>query len=124
MFAITTWLLWNNRNSVRFGGKCKNGKTIVGEARIYIEAFQAACLTKGQKIQPAPQANHWNLPPQGMYKVNVDVAVFKEPRCYGIEVVIRNDKGQMMGALCKRVAAPWGALEAEAKAAEAGILLA
>ena len=44
-FAITTWLLWNNRNSVRFGGKCKNGKTIEGEARTYVEDFQAACLT-------------------------------------------------------------------------------
>ena len=39
-------------------------------------------------------------------------------------MVIRNDKGQMMGALCKKVAAPWGALEAKAKATEAGILLA
>ena len=29
-----------------------------------------------------------------------------------------------MGALCKKVAAPWGALEAKAKAAEAGILFA
>ena len=30
----------------------------------------------------------------------------------------------MLGALCKKVAAPWGALEAEAKAVEAGILFA
>ena len=76
-FAITAWLLQNNRNSVRFGGKCKNGKTIDGEARIYMEAFQAACLTKGQKNQPAPRAIHWNPPSQGMYKVNADAGCLR-----------------------------------------------
>ena len=39
-------------------------------------------------------------------------------------MVIRNFKGQIMGALCKQEFFPLGALEAEAKAAEAGILLA
>lgn len=39
-------------------------------------------------------------------------------------MVIRNDKGQMMGALCKKIVFPWGALEAEAKAAETSIMLA
>ena len=48
-FAVMAWLLWNNRNAVRFGGKCKNGKTIEGEARIYLEEFRAACLNMGQK---------------------------------------------------------------------------
>ena len=123
-FAVTAWLLRNNRNSVRFGGKCKNRKTIEGEAMTYVEDFRATCLTEGQKAQPAPRAKHWNPPPQGMYKVNIDAVVFKEQRCCGIGVIIRNEKGQMMGALCKKVAAPWGSLEAEAKAAETGILLA
>ncbi|XP_050259013.1 uncharacterized protein LOC126704013 [Quercus robur] len=123
-FAVTVWLLWNNRNAVRFGGKCKNGKTIEGEARIYMEEFRAACLNVGQKTQPATRVKHWTPPTQGKYKVNVDAVVFKEQRCCGLGVVIRNDKGQMMGALCKKVAAPWGALEAEAKAAETCILLA
>ena len=59
-----------------------------------------------------------------MYKVNIDAIVFKEQRCYGIGVVIRNDKGQMMGALCKKITLPWGALEAKAKAAETDIMLA
>ena len=92
-FAVTAWLLWNNRNAVRFGGKCKNGKTIEGEARIYLEEFRAACLNMGQKTQPATRVKHWTPPTQGKYKVNVDAVVFKEQRCCGLGVVIRNDRG-------------------------------
>ena len=79
-----------------------------------MEEFQEACLTERQEAQPALCFKHWTPPPQGMYKVNVDAVVFKEQRCYGIGVVIRNDKGQMMGALCKKIPLPWEALEAEA----------
>ncbi|XP_023898674.2 uncharacterized protein LOC112010558 [Quercus suber] len=123
-FAVTAWLLWKNRNSIRFGGKCKNGKTIEGEARKYVKEFRAACLSERQEAQPAPRVEQWTPPPQGMYKVNVDAAVFKKQRCCGIGVVIRNDKGQMMGALSKQISLLWGALEAEAKVTETGIMLA
>ena len=32
-FAITAWLIWNNRNSFKHEGKCKDAKRIAKEAR-------------------------------------------------------------------------------------------
>lgn len=32
LFAITTWSLWNNRNSVKHEGRCKPAKQIAREA--------------------------------------------------------------------------------------------
>lgn len=54
----------------------------------------------------------------------MDEATFKDPHCYGIGVVIRNDSGQIMGAMTKKLHLPLGALEVEAKVAEEGTILA
>ncbi|KAK9991251.1 hypothetical protein SO802_026236, partial [Lithocarpus litseifolius] len=41
----------------------------------------------------------WKAPPQGWYKLNVDDALFKEPRKGGIGSVIRDWNGDVMVAL-------------------------
>ena len=54
----------------------------------------------------------------------MDGETFKDKECSGIEVVIRNDRGLLMGAMSKNLAFPMGAIETKAKAIEEGIGLA
>ncbi|XP_050251532.1 uncharacterized protein LOC126698394 [Quercus robur] len=123
-FAITAWGLWNNRNAVRHGEVCKRGKTIAGEAQKYELEVCSARPVNLIGVSSAPRLKRWCLPPKGTYKVNTDAAVFNNWGCCGFGVVIRNDKGELMGALCKKVEFPLGPIEAEAKATEASIYLA
>ena len=69
-------------------------------------------------------ALRWRPPPLRWYKVNVDGAILKELGHCGIEVVVQNDKGQIMGALSKLLPYPLGALETKAKAIEIGTIFA
>lgn len=120
ILVAAAWGIWNNKNDVRHGGSSKTATVIVNNERRYMEEFrQAASITVTRRESPQEP---WMPPPQGWYKVNVDGATFKDSRQCGLGVVVRNDKGEIMEALSKKIRSPL--LEAEAKAAKCGLIFA
>ena len=63
----------------------------------------------------------WAPPHSPRYKVNVDGAIFQLLHAVGIGVIARDNKGQCVAAMSKKMWVPLGPLEAEAKAMEEGI---
>ena len=68
--------------------------------------------------ESTPLTVKWSPLKQGCYKVNVDGVVFTKRKQTGIGVIIRDNTGEVVAAMCKRMAVPLGALEIEAKAME------
>ena len=68
-------------------------------------------------LQQKLKKNRW-------FKINVDGAVFKEQRMAGVGILIRDVEGHLIGACSKKLEAPLGVVEAEAKAVELGLLFA
>ena len=72
------------------------------------------------------QASHyleakWSPPKYLFYKINVDGAIFSSQKVAGIGVVVKDHEGNFIASLSKKIHAPLGAIEVEARAFEVGI---
>ena len=59
---------------------------------------------------------HWQPPGPGLYKVNVDGALFYADNTAGLGVVVRNEHGQVMASLSERIPQPSSMIKDEALA--------
>ena len=115
-FMAVLWNIWNNRNGIRHGEKPKTVASLILEATRLVVDYQSI------QDYPIPSANslptRCTPPITGVYKANVDGAVFRDQSTAGMGVPLRDDRGQVVGALSQQIYAPLGPLEAEAKAME------
>ena len=63
----------------------------------------------------------WSPPIAPSLKFNVDGAIFAELHSVGVGVIARGWNGRFVAAMCKKIHAPLGPLEAESKAVEVGL---
>ena len=86
----------------------------------YTEVVEATC-----KTTPMVEfQSSWSPPSANLFKVNVNRAVLSAQKTMGIGIIIRDGEGRVEAAIGKKIFAPSGAVEAEAKALEAGLLFA
>lgn len=76
----------------------QTSKTIATDVAKYLEEFKHRNLQTPKNIsQPHHDRPQWRPPRNGWCKINVDGAVFMESICCGIGMVIRNERGKIMG---------------------------
>ena len=115
------WGIWKSRNEVRHGGKRRPGQVVVRSSLRLLADFQAANERPSkQETENQPMAT-WLPPPQGSFKVNVDGALFSKTKQAGVGVMVRDEQGNVIAAMSRKLDFPLGALETEAKALEIGV---
>nr|XP_023904447.1 uncharacterized protein LOC112016166 [Quercus suber] len=117
--VTVSWVMWFNRNEVWHGGRKKSDVALFQWYRQYLQEFQEA-----NQLVPSivmPKVVGWSPPPIARYKVNVDGVVFSAQKCTAVGVMIRDSNGQVIATLSRKLNAPMGALEVEAKAFEVGL---
>ncbi|XP_050258883.1 uncharacterized protein LOC126703864 [Quercus robur] len=118
------WALWFNRNEIRLRGSRKAGKDVVRWATQYLEEYWLAIKKEQSTLVVAERAVSWLPPRANWFKINIDGVVFASQNAAGLGVIIKDDRERVKVAMSKKVLVPLGALEVEAKAFEAGLLLA
>ena len=125
LYATTAWGIWKNRNLFKHEGRCKLARSVAREVANFVEEFHQSNDPNDTNHRPRGQFREtWSPPKRGWFKINTDGVVFKDTGQSGIGVVVRNEKGDLMGAMSKKILLLLGAVEVEARVAEEGIIFA
>ena len=98
LFSMISWCLWQRRNRLRENQPTWPLKEVGERAIGLVREFFEACKSEAVPRVPAIPVR-WFRPPDGLYKVDFDAALFENSRCAGIGVAIRDSNGAIIAVL-------------------------
>ena len=87
LLLTCAWTMWGNKNDIRYGGTCKDGRMLLQWAMQYLEEYQIAVDSLPNAHESVQHILRWSLPPALCFKFNVDGAIFPELHSVGIGVI-------------------------------------
>lgn len=77
----------------------------VGRVEDVVELYKRIQVPKNQSTSKHQSSNQqvWLPPPDGWYKMNVDVAIKDQNQIVGLEVVVRDFKGKAVAIVVQRI---------------------
>ena len=108
-------MLWNRRNALRLNLTVQPINHISSLAGSYLQEFLDT-LDQNPAVTDHPSPQQWQPPDESSFKANFDAAVFKNSNHAGIGVIIRDWRGEAVGALSMSVPATQSVVELEALA--------
>ena len=97
------------------GGQMKHPCWLNKRAAEYMEEYRMA-QEQLAVLNTTSSGHHWQLPPQNMYKLNFDAAMFMEQQRSGVGAIIRNAQVEVMAGMSAKGPYVRNSEEAEALA--------
>jgi ribonuclease HI len=119
IIATAAWFIWWRRREIKYEGKAPPANRVA----LSIRAMVANSMKTKENKQGVPKIG-WSCPPAGFVKLNTDAAVDLGARIASSGCVIRDSRGQFMGAFCGRIDGVIDVTTAEAQALRDGLRLA
>ncbi|KAK3217958.1 hypothetical protein Dsin_011928 [Dipteronia sinensis] len=127
LFCITTWAIWDDRNSFSNCGKSKDPELVASRAAELMSEFQNSLVALSPSVRPQPMVSSggdWMAPPPGFLKLNTEMATHKKCRSIGLGVAIRDDKSKVIIARSRPLYGSFSSETGNLLALREGLLLA
>lgn len=121
MLFICCWVIWTERNKLVWEGGSFNPHFLADWARKLWEEYHQFHLVKPRNR--CRSRSHWETPPSGRLKVNIDGSFRFDSGVGGVGVIVRDENGNCIAALQRSLPFCSSALHAESEACRAGLVM-